>query len=83
MSDIFLDGDTGNTIGRIDGIVLVTAAIAYILYSVKHNNFIPDESEEVDVVFPLWRAIIWIFLGIFLLFLGGKILVNGSVDIAR
>ena len=44
VSDILLDGMWINMIGRIDGIILLSVAIAYILYSVKHNNFIPDDS---------------------------------------
>lgn len=83
VSDIFLDGARQNTIGRIDGLVLISVAIAYILYSVKHNNFIPDESSEVIRSIPLWKSILWIILAVVLLFSGGKILVDGAVDIAR
>jgi cation:H+ antiporter len=50
VSDVMLDGALINSIGRIDGIVLVFLAIAYILYSVMHNNFIPDESEEIEII---------------------------------
>ncbi len=83
VSDIFLDGSRVNLIGRIDGIILMTVAIAYILYSVKHNNFIPDESEKVENIASTWKATLWIFSGITVLFIGGKILVDGAVDIAK
>ncbi len=83
VSDSFLDGALGNTIGRIDGMILLSTAIVYILYSLKHNNFIPDESEEVETIISPWKATLWIVWGILVLFIGGKILVGGAVDIAN
>lgn len=83
VSDILLDGMWINMIGRIDGIILLSVAIAYILYSVKHNNFIPDESQEVEVISSTWKAILWILAGVAVLFIGGKILVDGAVTIAK
>ena len=81
-SDRFLDGSTINVIGRIDGITLILVAILYILYSVKHNNFIPDESEEVETITHRGKALFWIGCGVVVLFMGGKILVDGAVAIA-
>lgn len=83
VSDVLLDGMWINMIGRIDGIILLSVAIAYILYSVKHNNFIPDESQEVEVISSTWKAILWILAGVAVLFIGGKILVDGAVTIAK
>ena len=83
VSDVLLDGMWINMIGRIDGIMLLSVAIAYILYSVKHNNFIPDESQEVEVISSTWKAILWILAGVAVLFIGGKILVDGAVTIAK
>lgn len=83
VSDVLLDGMWTNMIGRIDGIILLSVAIAYILYSVKHNNFIPDESQEVEVISSTWKAILWILAGVAVLFIGGKILVDGAVTIAK
>lgn len=60
VSDVFLDGAMGNTISRIDGIILLATAIAYISYSVRHNNFIPDESEKVEKIISSWKASLWI-----------------------
>jgi cation:H+ antiporter len=56
VSDVLLDGALGNSIGRIDGIILVSLAFAYILYSVRHNNFVPDESESVEIISSAWKA---------------------------
>lgn len=83
VSDRFLDGASSNMISRIDGIILLITAIAYILYSLKHNNFIPDASEEVEKITSPWKATLWIIGGILVLFIGGKLLVDGAVDIAK
>ena len=61
----------------------MVVAVAYILYSVKHNNFIPDESEVVENIASPAKATLWIISGIAVLFIGGKILVDGAVDIAK
>ena len=55
-SDVLLDGASIDRINRIDGIVLLILASAYILYSVKHNNFVPDVSEKVEVIASPWKA---------------------------
>lgn len=83
VSDKFLDGAGGNMLSRIDGIVLIIAAISYILYSLKHNNFVPDKSEEIETIESTGKAILWIIAGITVLFIGGKILVDGAVEIAK
>lgn len=83
VSDKFLDGASSNMISRIDGIILLSTAIVYILYSVKHNNFVPDESEKVENISSPWKATLWIIGGILVLFIGGKILVDGAVNIAK
>lgn len=70
VSDVFLDGGSMNLIGRIDGMILIAVAIAYILYSVKHNNFVPDESETVENIASPWKASLWIVSGIAVLFIG-------------
>lgn len=83
VSDVFLDGLWINMIGRIDGMILLATATVYILYSVKHNNFVPDESEKVEFISSSWKASFWIIAGIAVLFIGGKILVDGAVMIAK
>ncbi|GAB0174133.1 MAG: calcium/sodium antiporter [Candidatus Altimarinota bacterium] len=83
VSDIFLDGLHLNLIGRIDGIILLSFAVIYILYSLKHNNFIPSETDEVERILSSWKAILWVLGGIGVLFIGGKILVTGAVDLAK
>jgi cation:H+ antiporter len=83
VSDIFFDDAHKNSISRIDGIVLLIGAVLFIAYSLKHNNFVPDESEQVENVLSPWKAMLWVTGGIGVLFLGWKILVTGAVDLAK
>ena len=83
ISDTYLDNALSNTIWRIDGIVLLGTAALYILYSLKHNNFVPDKSKEVAEIISMRKAFLWVIGWIIVLFIGGKILVDGAVDIAK
>lgn len=58
-------------------------AILFILYSIRHNNFIPDESEQPNILEKNHKIIMALIGGIIALFVGGKLLVDGAVDIAR
>jgi cation:H+ antiporter len=82
-SDVLFDWASENIIGRIDGLILCIGAIFFILYSLKHNNLVPDESEAVEKVLSPWKASLWLIGGVGVLFLGGKILVTGAVDLAK
>ena len=83
VSDVFLDGAKMNMIGRIDGIILFSIAIVYTIYSIKHNNFIPDEGEKVENIVSPWKATLWIIAGILVLLGWWKLLVSWAVDIAK
>ena len=83
ISDTYLDNALSNTIWRIDGIVLLGTAALYILYSLKHNNFVPDKSKEFAEIISMRKAFLWVIGWIIVLFIGGKILVDGAVDIAK
>lgn len=83
-SDMLFDGADDNIIGRIDGVLLMAFAVMFILYSLKHNNMTtPDESQEVESILSPWKAGLWVTGGIWVLFLGWKILVTGAVDLAE
>jgi cation:H+ antiporter len=82
-SDMVLDGAMRNMIWRIDGVILLSFAVIFILYSLKHNNFIASESEEVEKILSPWKASLWVAGATWVLFLGGKMLVTGAVDLAK
>ncbi len=80
--DVFFDNVSGNMLGRIDGIILLSVAIAYILYSLKHHSFDHQDEETIESSQSLSKASIWIIGGMLSLLIGGKILVDGAVSIA-
>ncbi len=82
-SDVLFDGAEKNIIWRIDWIILLFIAIGYILYAIKHNNLVPEEGQQVEVIRSTWKAILWVALWVWILFFGGKVLVQGAVDIAK
>jgi cation:H+ antiporter len=82
-SDMALDGAMRNMIWRIDGVILLSFAIMFVLYSIKHNNFIATESEEVEKILSPWKASLWVAGATWVLFLGGKILLTWAVDLAK
>lgn len=81
-SDVLIDGAGNNLLGRIDGIILLSVAIAYILYSLKHHSFDHQDEETIESSQSLSKASIWIIGGMLSLLIGGKILVDGAVSIA-
>lgn len=83
VSDRFLNSDASNIISRTDGVILITFAVLYIFYSLKHNNIHPDKGEELEIIESNWKLSIALIGGIGALFLGGKILVDGAVDLAK
>ena len=84
-SDIFFDNASHNLIGRIDGIILFSVACMYIFYSLHHNNSFPEQAddESVESHLPIWKAGSYLGLGVGILFVGGKMLVDGAVDLAK
>ncbi len=85
VSDMLLDNAMGNIIWRIDGIILFSVACMYILYSLHHNNSLSDQAddESIEDHLPPWKAFSYLAIGIWVLFVGGKILVDGAVDLAK
>lgn len=81
-SDVLIDGASGNLLGRIDGIILLTVAVAYILYSIKHHSFDHQDEDLIESSHSLGKALVWIGGGMVALLIGGKLLVDGAVTVA-
>ena len=82
-NDIFIDGASKNEISRIDGLVLLgffSIFMAYTFILAKQSGPL-REAEEVKLSVP--KSILFVLMGLVGLFLGGRFLVNGAVDIAR
>jgi len=85
VNDTFFFGSEDNTAGLIDGIVLVLLFIAfiyYVFYNVKNNNHIIDIPDETPI-YSHWVTLLMILGGITGLVIGGKLVVDNAVDIAR
>ena len=81
-SDVLIDGAGNNLLGRIDGLILLSIAVAYILYSIKHHSFDHQDEELIESSHSLGKVLVWIGGGILALLIGGKLLVDGAVTVA-
>lgn len=85
-SDVFLEGKSENLISRIDGIVLLSFFVLFMLYTFSLNKIEKSDkdngSEEIESI-GLFLSFIYILGGLVALVFGGKIVVVNSVIIAQ
>jgi len=68
--------------GRLSGAVLVAGLAAYLVRAYRQPG--PDlVIHDPSPVMPLWRAAVWVVVGLGALMLGARLLVDGAVSIAR
>lgn len=63
------------------GLALLALLVAYIVWRMQDPR--PDDEEDMEVTPPLWRALVFFLLGVAALVVGGKLLVDGAIDLAR
>lgn len=63
------------------GIGLLVLLVIYIVWRYQHPR--PADEEDGDDPIDLWKAVLFFILGVAALIVGGKLLVDGAVDIAR
>lgn len=63
------------------GVGLLALLVVYIIWRYRHPR--ADDEEEEDAPAVLWQAIAFFVVGVGTLIIGGKLLVDGAVDIAR
>lgn len=70
-------------IGRLTGVLLVTALLGYLVWAYLHSS--EADAEDVDASAPVSMPIsaLWIVGGLVALMFGARFLVDGSVSIAR
>jgi len=81
-NDHHLTGSGISEISRWNGIILTLFFLAYLAYSFKFANNGNDEDLQVRI-FPVWRSVFMIPLGIGSMALGGHWIVQGAVEIAE
>lgn len=82
---------TGDAITLVEGILLVTGLIAFIIFSLKRAQNAPEDLRQVIVEepdsevaeLPLWKSWGIVFIGLLLLIAGGELLVASAVELAR
>ncbi len=82
-NDHFLDGASGNIISRIDGIILIGFFLVFLRYIRHISKSSTNSSDEEYKILPLWQSVVYIFIGLGGLILGGDWIVGGAVAIAR
>lgn len=77
-------GDT-NQVGILDGIILLIMFSLFLLYIFLNLQRNPDDSELIEdiVALPGWKTTVFILLGIFGLTVGGRMIVDNAVQIAK
>lgn len=83
-NDTLIDGALFSGITRIDGFVLIFFFIIFLYYIFSISKKDEDVIEREDIkVFSYRKAILFIFLGLTGLILGGKWIVDAAVQIAH
>lgn len=82
-NDILFENVSVSVLSRIDGLILLCffAVYMYYIYEISKKN--KSESDENVKIMTKFKSISFILLGIIGLFLGGKILVDNAVFIAK
>ncbi|QZE14296.1 calcium/sodium antiporter [Halosquirtibacter laminarini] len=70
-------------ISRLDGIVLTTTLILYIVVSIKSSMKSKEASEIIEAKYPTWKSIAIIILSCIGLTLGSNNLIGGASEIAK
>ncbi len=81
-NDILFDGFSNNSLTRTDGLALLSVFAIFLYYVFGLAKTGKIEPEEIEV-FGWAKSFLFLFAGIFLLFIGGKLLVDNAVILAR
>ena len=82
-NDHLLDGSIDSVISRSDGLVLLGFFIIFLYYTYIISQQSSNTEGEFVQTSPLWKSIGFTTIGLAGLLLGGKILVDGAVGVAR
>ena len=74
--------DNAGLVSRVTGIILLVIFIGYILFLIFDAIRHPVEEEEISDI-PLWKALLFILIGVVLIIAGGKAVVYSAQNIAR
>lgn len=91
VNDFLIEGGLVNGLSRMDGLILILFFIIFLYYSFslkkdKTNKLVnlrlgPKESQIKQ--YSNWQAVLYIVIGMMGLFLGGRWIVSGAIEIAE
>lgn len=76
-------GVTGNSVSRLDGVILWIAFLAYLGYlfwmAAKKKEEVPDDTKDK----PIWQLLISMIVGLLLILWGSNVTVDAATNIAK
>jgi cation:H+ antiporter len=83
-NEVWLDGAAVNCVSRSDGLLLLAFFLIFMRYtfSIAHSGAEGDAAPTVKQM-PMWRAVLWVVLGLAALIVGGEGFVDGASGLAR
>lgn len=82
-SDYFFDGAISNQMSRTDGAALFAMFLIFVVYTFGiRNNSNGGKVDEKIQQYPVWKTCLFILGGLAALGIGGKLVVDGSTQIA-
>ncbi len=84
-NDVLIDHAEKNIISKSDGFILLSFLIIFLIYTfgmVKKGNSTLVQEGTIKKL-PMWKSLLYIIGGLFGLYIGGKYLVDGAVNIAK
>lgn len=82
-NDRIIDGMPISQLTATDGLVFLGFFAIFMYYTFTVAKANPEEGGEVIKPMPLWKSILFIALGLAGLIIGGQLLVDAAVDIAK
>lgn len=74
----------GNTISRLDGIILLAGFVLFMVYtfSVAKKSPAQDTSDDKSVI-PIWKSLFFVVIGLFCLVVGSDLFVSSASSVAE
>ncbi len=74
-----------NQLGILDGVLLLIMFSLFLLYIFLNLKRNPDDSELIEdiAVMPIWKTVVFVVFGIAGLTIGGRMIVDNAVSIAK
>lgn len=81
-NDVLIDKGSASVLSRSDGIILLSFFAIFLYYSFIIARQSTNDTVVVKI-FSTWKSTLYIMVGIAGLVIGGKLMVDGAVNIAR